>query len=114
MTPSISSTGSVAKVRNAPVSRSPEDMEEVAPQSRPDNRKLGTTLAYQMEELGVTDYFVVAGDFNLALLNQLLKNQSFRMIGCCNELNAGYAADGYTRSSLGRVAVVVVTITVSR
>lgn len=34
------------------------------------------------------------------------------MVGCCNELNAGYAADGYARSSPGRVAVIVVTFMV--
>ncbi|KAL4892308.1 thiamine pyrophosphate enzyme, N-terminal TPP binding domain-containing protein [Aspergillus ambiguus] len=30
------------------------------------------------------------------------------MVGCCNELNTGYAADGYARASSNRVAVVVV------
>ena len=34
------------------------------------------------------------------------------MVGCCNELNAGYAADGYARSSPDRVAVVFVTFMV--
>ncbi|GAB1218250.1 hypothetical protein ATERTT37_007503 [Aspergillus terreus] len=67
---------------------------------------------YRLEELGVTDYFAVPGDFNLSLLDELLKNKSLRMVGCCNELNAGYAADGYARSSPGRVAVIVVTFMV--
>ena len=30
------------------------------------------------------------------------------MVGCCNELNTGYAADGYARLSPARIAVVVV------
>lgn len=30
------------------------------------------------------------------------------MVGCCNELNTGYAADGYARASNNRVAVAVV------
>ncbi|KAB8234020.1 uncharacterized protein BDW43DRAFT_299947 [Aspergillus alliaceus] len=34
------------------------------------------------------------------------------MIRCCNELNIGYAADGYARSMPGRVAVVFVTFMV--
>ncbi|OKP10308.1 Pyruvate decarboxylase 3 [Penicillium subrubescens] len=34
------------------------------------------------------------------------------MVGCCNELNAGYAADGYSRSSPARAAVVFVTFMV--
>ena len=31
------------------------------------------------------------------------------MVNCCNELNAGYAADGYARTSDTKIAVVVVT-----
>lgn len=34
------------------------------------------------------------------------------MVGCCNELNSGYAADGYARSSPLGVAVIVVTFMV--
>ncbi|PYH98106.1 pyruvate decarboxylase [Aspergillus ellipticus CBS 707.79] len=73
---------------------------------------LGTYLAHRMEEIGVKDYFVVPGDYNLTLLDQILKNESLRMVGCCNELNAGYAADGYARASPARVAVVMVTFMV--
>lgn len=32
-----------------------------------------------------------AGDFNLVLLDQLIKEERLRFVGCCNELNAGYA-----------------------
>ncbi|CAG8090638.1 unnamed protein product [Penicillium nalgiovense] len=73
---------------------------------------IGTFLAYRLQEMGVHDYFVVPGDFNLKLLDQILKNENLRMVGCCNELNAGYAADGYARSSPMKVAVVVVTFMV--
>jgi len=38
----------------------------------------------------------------------MLKNAGLTFIGCCNELNAGYAADGYARGS-GKLGVVVVT-----
>ncbi|PWY87409.1 pyruvate decarboxylase [Aspergillus heteromorphus CBS 117.55] len=82
------------------------------PEFHQDKHTLGTFLAYRMEEIGVKDYFVVPGDFNLTLLDQLLKNDSLRLVGCCNELNAGYAADGYARASPARVAVVVVTFMV--
>lgn len=30
-----------------------------------------------------------AGDFNLALLDELLGERRLKMISCCNELNAG-------------------------
>ncbi|PWY72462.1 pyruvate decarboxylase [Aspergillus sclerotioniger CBS 115572] len=73
---------------------------------------LGTYLAYRLEEIGARDYFVVPGDFNLILLDQILKNDNLRMVGCCNELNAGYAADGYARTSSSKVAVVFVTFMV--
>lgn len=49
------------------------------------------------------------GDYNLGLLDELLKNQNLQMINCCNELNAGYAADGYARVAPSGIAVVVVT-----
>ena len=45
------------------------------------------------------------------LLDQLIKQPGLRMIGCCNELNAGYAADGYARAT-GGLAVVAATYTV--
>jgi pyruvate decarboxylase len=52
------------------------------------------------------------GDSNLYLIDKLLENPNLRLVGCCNELNAGYAADGYARSSPLKIAVVVVTYTV--
>jgi len=67
---------------------------------------VGSYLATRLEQAGVRHYFVVPGDFNLVLLDQLLTNPRLKMIGCCNELNAGYAADGYARSN-GLAALVV-------
>jgi pyruvate decarboxylase len=40
---------------------------------------------------------MVPGDYNLVLLDQLLANKDMEQIGCCNELNASYAAEGYAR-----------------
>lgn len=71
---------------------------------------IGTYLADLLESIGVDHYFTVPGDYNLVLLDQLLKNDRLKMIGCCNELNAGYAADGYAR--VKGAAAVVVTFTV--
>ncbi|KAL3264698.1 hypothetical protein ABHI18_000534 [Aspergillus niger] len=96
------------EVISSPVSLTPQ----LQPQFRPDEFNVGTRLAYRLEELGVTDCFAVPGDFNLGLLDEILKNRSIRMIGCCTELNAGYAADGYARSSPGKVAVVFITFMV--
>lgn len=69
---------------------------------------VGGYLAARLVQAGVRDFFSVPGDFNLVLLDEFLKRSELRMIGCCNELNAGYAADGYARST-GGLSVVVVT-----
>ena len=58
--------------------------------------------------MGINSYFTIPGDFTLSLLDELLKTPSLRMVGCCNELNAGYAADGYARVS-GQLGVAIVT-----
>lgn len=58
---------------------------------------VGTYLAQRLEELGISSYFAIPGDYNLSLLDEILKQPNLKMINCCNELNAGYAADGYAR-----------------
>ncbi len=68
---------------------------------------LGGYLAARLAQAGITDFFGVPGDYNLVLLDELLKQPGLRMVGCCNELNAGYAADGYAR--VRGVSAVVVT-----
>ncbi|XP_058734506.1 pyruvate decarboxylase 2-like [Vicia villosa] len=71
---------------------------------------LGSHLARRLVEVGVTDVFSVPGDFNLTLLDYLIAEPKLKNIGCCNELNAGYAADGYARAR--GVGACVVTFTV--
>ncbi|MBI2784954.1 MAG: pyruvate decarboxylase [Legionella longbeachae] len=58
---------------------------------------IGTYLAQRLQELAIKTYFAIPGDYNLVLLDEILKNENLQMINCCNELNAGYAADGYAR-----------------
>ncbi|XBI88488.1 hypothetical protein VPH35_026453 [Triticum aestivum] len=71
---------------------------------------LGRHLARRLVEVGVSDVFAVPGDFNLALLDHLIAEPGLRLMGCCNELNAGYAADGYARAK--GVGACAVTFTV--
>lgn len=71
---------------------------------------LGRHLARRLVEIGCSDVFSVPGDFNLILLDHLLAEPGLNNIGCCNEINAGYAADGYARWK--GVGAVVVTFTV--
>lgn len=46
---------------------------------------------------GITDIFGVAGDYNFTLLDTLERYKGIRFIEGRNELNSGYAADGYAR-----------------
>lgn len=71
---------------------------------------LGSHLARRLVQIGVHDIFSVPGDFNLTLLDHLIAEPGLNNIGCCNELNAGYAADGYARAN--GVGACVVTFTV--
>ncbi|XP_060216847.1 pyruvate decarboxylase 1-like [Lycium barbarum] len=59
---------------------------------------LGWHLARRLVQIGVNDMFSVPGDFNLTLLDHLIAERELNLIGCCNELNAGYVANGYTRA----------------
>jgi len=46
---------------------------------------------------GITDCFGVAGDFAFKLCDAVARSEKIRWIGCSNELDAAYAADGYAR-----------------
>lgn len=46
---------------------------------------------------GITDCFGVAGDFAFKLDDAIARSEAIRWVGCSNELNAAYAADGYAR-----------------
>lgn len=81
-----------------------------APTSIASDSTLGGFLARRLVQIGVTDMFTVPGDFNLTLLDHLIAEPSLKNVGCCNELNAGYAADGYARCR--GVGACVVTFTV--
>lgn len=58
---------------------------------------VGDYLLDRLAELGVTEVFGVPGDYNLAFLDHIVAHPAIRWVGNTNELNAGYAADGYGR-----------------
>lgn len=74
------------------------------------NYNVGTYLAERLVQIGVKHHFVVPGDYNLVLLDQFLKNQNLLQVGCCNELNCGFAAEGYARANGVGVAVVTYSV----
>src|ERR1700743_1638542 len=51
----------------------------------------------RLQSIGITDVFGVPGDFSFPICDAISEDPRMRWIGCCNELNAGYAADGYAR-----------------
>ena len=56
-------------------------------------------LIKRLEELGINNIFGVPGDYNFNILYAINNNSNVKWIGCTNELNAGYAADGYARQN---------------
>lgn len=58
---------------------------------------VGDYLLDRLAELGVTEVFGVPGDYQLEFLDHILAHPRVSWVGGANELNAGYAADGYGR-----------------
>src|SRR6201999_3576456 len=51
----------------------------------------------RLRDVGIRDVFGVPGDLSFPLNDALCSENGPRWIGCSNELNAAYAADGYAR-----------------
>lgn len=61
-----------------------------------------TVADYLLDRLagcGIGHLFGVPGDYNLQFLDYVIDHPTLRWVGCANELNAAYAADGYARMS---------------
>ncbi|KAK6455272.1 pyruvate decarboxylase [Scheffersomyces xylosifermentans] len=58
---------------------------------------LGRYLFERLHQLQVDTIFGLPGDFNLSLLDKVYEVPNMRWAGNANELNAAYAADGYSR-----------------
>jgi len=71
---------------------------------------IGSYLATRLEQIGLKHHFAVAGDYNLVLLDQLLLNERVSQIYCCNELNCGFAAEGYARENGAAACVVTYSV----
>jgi pyruvate decarboxylase len=67
---------------------------------------IGSYLAHRLAQVGAYHVFAVAGDYNLGLLDELLQNESLKQVYCTNELNCGFAAEGYARARGVSAAVV--------
>ena len=66
---------------------------------------VNTYLIERLHNAGIEHLFGVPGDYVLDFLDEVTKSP-IKWIGNCNELNAGYATDGYARvRGLGAVVV---------
>ncbi|OQV06917.1 Thiamine pyrophosphate enzyme, central domain-containing protein [Cladophialophora immunda] len=71
---------------------------------------VGSYLAERLAQIGIEHHFVVPGDYNLVLLDKLQAHPKLSEIGCANELNCSFAAEGYARAK--GIAAAVVTFSV--
>ena len=51
----------------------------------------------RLSKLGITDCFGIPGDYAFPFNNAIASHETVKWLGCSNELNASYAADGYAR-----------------
>ncbi|MEI6173145.1 MAG: thiamine pyrophosphate-binding protein [Bacteroidota bacterium] len=70
------------------------------------NYTVSLYLLQRLQEIGIKHLFGVPGDYNLDFLDDVVESP-IQWVGNCNELNAGYAADGYAR--LNGIGAAVVT-----
>ncbi len=57
---------------------------------------VGRYLVERLKQAGIGHVFGVPGDYVLTFMDRILEGD-LELIGTCNELNAGYAADAYAR-----------------
>src|SRR6201995_69225 len=58
---------------------------------------VGDYMIQRLEKEGITDCFGVAGDYVFRMCDAVVRSKTIKWIGCSNELDAAYAADGYAR-----------------
>ncbi|MBQ0956367.1 alpha-keto acid decarboxylase family protein [Serratia symbiotica] len=61
------------------------------------NYTVSNYLLDRLAQIGIRHFFGVPGDYNLQFLDHIIDHQHITWVGCTNELNAAYAADGYAR-----------------
>ncbi|WON75737.1 alpha-keto acid decarboxylase family protein [Serratia sp. UGAL515B_01] len=61
------------------------------------NYTVADYLLDRLAQIGIRHFFGVPGDYNLQFLDHVIDHPQITWVGCANELNAAYAADGYAR-----------------
>src|SRR4051794_30604142 len=58
---------------------------------------VGQYLVDRLHQLGLDHLFSIAGDYTIEWVNEYVEPSAIQVVEEVNELNAGYAADGYAR-----------------
>jgi indolepyruvate decarboxylase len=75
--------------------------------SQQQERRVADYIVHRLASEGIDHCFGVAGDYAFPLCDAVDRSPEVKWIGCANELNASYAADGYAR--IRGVAMLVTT-----
>ncbi|EGG06838.1 uncharacterized protein MELLADRAFT_106352 [Melampsora larici-populina 98AG31] len=73
------------------------------------NTTIGAYILIRLAQLGLKKVHGVPGDSNLRFLDLIEDHPDLDWVGCCNELNASYAADGYARVSKAGIGCLATT-----
>ena len=65
--------------------------------SQQQERSVADYIVHRLAKEGIDHCFEVAGDYAFPLCDAVDRSVEVKWIGCANELNASYAADGYAR-----------------
>jgi len=71
---------------------------------------VGSYLAARLTQIGLKHHFVVAGDFQSRASGPAPDEWGLEQVYCCNELNCGYAAEGYARACGAAAAIVTFSV----
>src|SRR5580658_9693775 len=71
--------------------------QESAPRQKATSPTVIEHVLSRLKDVGITKVFGVAGDFAFPIEDAIVGCPGIDWVGCCNELNASYAADGYAR-----------------
>lgn len=63
----------------------------------PEQITIADYICYRLKQLNIKTVFGLPGEFNMPLLDKIYEIDGMRWAGNANELNAAYAADGYSR-----------------
>jgi indolepyruvate decarboxylase len=81
--------------------KEPVSTKETPQDSAPTQKGTSTTVIEhvlsRLRDIGINKVFGVAGDFAFPIEDGIVAFPGIDWVGCCNELNASYAADGYAR-----------------